>query len=204
MIRRINKLLSVVSLLLCMLMLAEWARSFWVCDTLSRSHVLSTANPADSIAHSLFWDDGLIGYALTRETYTDKVIAASPIAWQLKQTPANVDHGVSQSLLQRIGFHGKERECSVIDTHQMRDTGHGVFRTVHVVNSYTRDSWTIPGVLPAAVFGIYPAIRGYRRFRRRGKSGLCRNCNYDLTGNTSGTCPECGTTLHLPEARPWR
>jgi len=22
--------------------------------------------------------------------------------------------------------------------------------------------------------------------------GFCRNCNYDLTGNTSGGCPECG------------
>lgn len=23
--------------------------------------------------------------------------------------------------------------------------------------------------------------------------GHCKNCSYDLTGNTSGTCPECGT-----------
>lgn len=25
------------------------------------------------------------------------------------------------------------------------------------------------------------------------KSNECRKCGYDLTGNTSGTCPECGT-----------
>lgn len=24
-------------------------------------------------------------------------------------------------------------------------------------------------------------------------AGRCRSCGYDLTGNTSGTCPECGT-----------
>jgi hypothetical protein len=24
-------------------------------------------------------------------------------------------------------------------------------------------------------------------------SGRCRSCGYDLTGNRSGTCPECGT-----------
>jgi len=25
--------------------------------------------------------------------------------------------------------------------------------------------------------------------------GLCRGCGYNLTGNTSGVCPECGTPL---------
>jgi len=32
---------------------------------------------------------------------------------------------------------------------------------------------------------------------RRGSlgSGHCRTCHYDLTGNTSGVCPECGTVV---------
>ena len=29
--------------------------------------------------------------------------------------------------------------------------------------------------------------------RRRPYPGHCRRCNYNLTGNTSGVCPECGT-----------
>jgi hypothetical protein len=29
-----------------------------------------------------------------------------------------------------------------------------------------------------------------RKFRRR--TGCCSHCQYDLTGNVSGTCPECG------------
>lgn len=28
-------------------------------------------------------------------------------------------------------------------------------------------------------------------------SGHCRRCGYNLTGNTSGTCPECGTTVAM-------
>ncbi|MDB5293091.1 MAG: hypothetical protein JWL69_4332 [Phycisphaerales bacterium] len=32
------------------------------------------------------------------------------------------------------------------------------------------------------------AIRGIIRRDR----GLCPHCGYDLTGNVSGTCPECG------------
>jgi hypothetical protein len=33
------------------------------------------------------------------------------------------------------------------------------------------------------------------RDRRRTPPGHCRRCGYNLTGNTSGTCPECGTPL---------
>jgi hypothetical protein len=32
------------------------------------------------------------------------------------------------------------------------------------------------------------------------KPGLCQGCGYDLTGNTSGTCPECGQRIE-PAAR---
>jgi hypothetical protein len=46
---------------------------------------------------------------------------------------------------------------------------------------------------------IWVSIFGYQFFRRRvrelrGVSNRCIDCGYDLTGNTSGVCPECGTT----------
>ena len=31
--------------------------------------------------------------------------------------------------------------------------------------------------------------------RPRREPGFCRSCAYDLTGNISGTCPECGTPI---------
>ena len=31
--------------------------------------------------------------------------------------------------------------------------------------------------------------------RRRIPSGHCQRCNYDLTGNVSGVCPECGSAV---------
>ena len=34
----------------------------------------------------------------------------------------------------------------------------------------------------------------YRLYRRR-KRGLCVKCGYDLTGNESGVCPECGSSI---------
>lgn len=61
--------------------------------------------------------------------------------------------------------------------------------------------------LLAGLVATYPAtafIRGpLRRYRRR-KRGLCVNCGYNLTGNVSGICPECGVhhaTQRIRQAR---
>lgn len=65
--------------------------------------------------------------------------------------------------------------------------------SVLVVASY------IP-ILLAIMFSTYPCIafvRGpLRRWRRRRK-GLCLTCGYDLTGNESGVCSECGTKANV-------
>ena len=41
---------------------------------------------------------------------------------------------------------------------------------------------------PFAAFIRGPVLRPWRRRRK----GLCLNCGYDLRGNVSGVCPECG------------
>jgi hypothetical protein len=45
----------------------------------------------------------------------------------------------------------------------------------------------LTSVLPAIVF-LRLRRQSYRRVR-----GQCLTCGYNLTGNVSGTCPECGT-----------
>jgi len=35
----------------------------------------------------------------------------------------------------------------------------------------------------------------------RGKASQCESCGYDLTGNTSGTCPECGAKISNQSAQ---
>ena len=56
----------------------------------------------------------------------------------------------------------------------------------------------IPCWAPFLVFAPWPTIafiRGpLRRWRRR-RRGLCLDCSYDLTGNLSGVCSECGKTI---------
>lgn len=49
--------------------------------------------------------------------------------------------------------------------------------------------------VPAGLLACWPLFctgRGLIRLCRRRQHNHCRRCNYDLTGNISGTCPECG------------
>ena len=36
---------------------------------------------------------------------------------------------------------------------------------------------------------------GWLWWRDRSRRGFCRRCDYDLTGNVSGVCPECGSKI---------
>jgi hypothetical protein len=53
--------------------------------------------------------------------------------------------------------------------------------------------WLLSGLLCAAALLMWTplAVRRFRRFCYR-RSNRCPHCAYDLTGNVSGTCPECG------------
>ena len=51
----------------------------------------------------------------------------------------------------------------------------------------------IPVWLLVIAVGFPTAILWWRD--RRPKAGCCKVCKYDLTGNVSGTCPECGTAV---------
>ncbi|HSZ60129.1 MAG TPA: hypothetical protein VK797_31080 [Tepidisphaeraceae bacterium] len=42
---------------------------------------------------------------------------------------------------------------------------------------------------------ILPVAWVRARLDRVARAGRCQICGYDLTGNTSGTCPECGTPV---------
>lgn len=55
--------------------------------------------------------------------------------------------------------------------------------------------WAIPAYLAAAGLWGVSRLLGHRRLRNRRAAGLCLTCAYDLTGNISGICPECGTCI---------
>ncbi len=60
-----------------------------------------------------------------------------------------------------------------------------------------------PAWFPCLLFGAFPfyallRIQERRRRRRRREQGLCVDCGYDLTGNVTGVCSECGLEIEQP------
>lgn len=61
-----------------------------------------------------------------------------------------------------------------------------------------RPTWAVtycdlPLWIPFLATFVPAAIRYLRR--KNVRSGCCLNCGYDLTGNVSGRCPECGVAV---------
>lgn len=62
----------------------------------------------------------------------------------------------------------------------------------------------LPYFVPVVVFGLLPTMVAAARIAPlfcRTRSGLCATCSYDLTGNVSGVCPECGARVAIPPTR---
>ena len=57
------------------------------------------------------------------------------------------------------------------------------------------DSLILPLWSLVLVFLILPLVWIVAAMRSRRNTNTCNTCAYDLTGNTSGTCPECGTAV---------
>ncbi len=86
---------------------------------------------------------------------------------------------------------------SYIPYHRQRDMG-VVFWGTNALGLTRWNSLTVSLSFSFVLFAAYPIfafIRGpLRRWRRR-KIGHCAKCGYNLFGNESGICPECGTKV---------
>lgn len=85
------------------------------------------------------------------------------------------------------------------------DVGVGIYARPSSPTDYRRTvnamiSSDIPLVasLLLLLYPIFALLRGpFRRWNRR-RHGRCMDCDYDLTGNTTGICPECGAPISNP------
>ncbi len=97
--------------------------------------------------------------------------------------PENVEVSVTQNFVFRYVRYGSE------GFRDSRGNRHG---TIYHILTF---SWVVPAILS----GIYPAIFFIRNYRRRRvcRDALkpCDKCGYDLRGNESGVCPECGEAV---------
>ncbi len=80
-----------------------------------------------------------------------------------------------------------------------------VFRAAAMPIRWYNDLWIAYAAVASFWFVWLPIVLWInRRMRLRllKEKGLCVKCDYDLTGNVSGICPECGTPIEKPEPQP--
>jgi hypothetical protein len=68
-------------------------------------------------------------------------------------------------------------------------------------NMWRDAQFTVPLWIPGVGFAL-PLWLARRRARRRKRAGCCGGCGYDLTGNVTGRCSECGLAFARQGARP--
>ena len=60
------------------------------------------------------------------------------------------------------------------------------------MRKYCAPYWSAVLLVGLPAIGLLPTLARARRRRRRAQTGCCIECGYDLTGNQSCVCPECG------------
>ncbi|MCH8148524.1 MAG: hypothetical protein IH987_11105 [Planctomycetes bacterium] len=105
-------------------------------------------------------------------------------------SPSAVEGLRGFALTGNFGYFGYPyRPCMVNAEHQIIEPP-GMRLVAHSV--------CLPLWLLMIAFAVYPTIafiRGPVRRWRRHRKGLCIRCGYNLEGNVSGVCPECGSGI---------
>ena len=207
--RRPFNIASAVSLLLCVAMIALWIRSYWRADEITRrcaDYPYSTDDIGETqpvyknivVERTVRLDRGSFQFRVRRSCDGQYIVGPSwefPVGIHYSfeseelfgpgREPTHFGHSFlwnPRAMVDRFGF--------FIGKGSTSDFG----RTRFDVNEIAMPSWIlvfITSVLPAW------SLSRFVRIRLKRPANLCQFCGYNLTGNTSGTCPECGTPITL-------
>jgi len=168
--RRLFNLAALLSLLLCVAAVVLWVRSYRVSESIAATAMNRT-----------FYAGSESGWVIA---YTQPQNTLEEPFWYLSRDPADrVLHELVQA--EDYLFRADPMNCWAFGPHL------GFFLGIERVRRVVMVSLPYPFVL--IVLSALPVV--YIRHRRMGSFGHCPTCSYNLTGNTSGVCPECGTAI---------
>ena len=201
--RRLFAVVSAVSLLLCLASVGLWVRSYYLRHYLNDNWLGDYA--LITLKNGRVWEFWSSSGALQFETATGW---KHPTIFQFNR------YGSSGWSFTTLGESENSSEHSLLGIYwKCEDTGLRLERSSGTINPVDQQqdwfwAWkpvrlrtiSVPYWMLFAVGMVAPLMccLGFlRRFRRRRLShrGRCERCAYDLTGNTSGVCPECGTPV---------
>jgi hypothetical protein len=167
--------LTVLSLLLCVATAAPWVRSYGVRDSLrwlSPKRTVAGGGEAGAGSLRLFWVRRVTSQAAP-------IGIAYATGWTLGRDRPDGYYGgdVEDLITSGVGWQAAGFACGRRD-----------------ILGYRMRCVVVPMPAIAVVSFCVPLVCYARRRRRHRRSaqGHCPACGYDLTGNVSGVCPECG------------
>ena len=168
--RRFAAIIAAASLLLCLMAVVMWIRCRWWQETLTHVSIDSTNEVKWQIESS----NGQI--SLIRMTGNKSQFFGDTPGWHVSRNDMIIRSGPYVISIAGSG----QRSYYISYSGQIHSRGVAAPYWIIVL---------LTAILPALWF------RDHLARRRRLRTGLCRSCGYDLTGNTSGVCPECGEVI---------
>jgi hypothetical protein len=184
--RRLLNVLTILLLLLSVAVVALWVRSYGYMNTVLLRPVAPEPGGSGPVSQaSLGFRSGVVYFG--RQRWTEP-----PRPWGPKR---QLERGVFVSSSAGGGAWDAGFNPGTVRWHVGRFA-----RVEEVAGGNHVRFLTIPAWPLAALFAALPALHLYRRTRRRHLPGQCPSCGYNLTGNVSGVCPECGTATSARSA----
>jgi hypothetical protein len=175
--RTLFNLAAGLSLLLCVTTVVLWVRSYWVWDSFNWD---GKTQSVDRLSLS-------VGSGKVYLVRSRMPAPTSPsLNGQYSVSASSVSFSEPLGFSERAPFTPIGKVVS--PTHSFAGLGSSD-RTMMGVHM---QDIRVPLWMPIVLCLIVPTLG---RIVRRPKNGFCKQCRYDLTGNTSGTCPECGTPV---------
>jgi len=184
--RYIFNTLTVVSLLLLLGTVGLWVRSFSNSDTISKGKWTE----ADQTIKVAGFCSAVGGIHAFIDSYTgidvkDYKIKQIPFGYHVHENPENQLDLWTNSVSDWAGFGRYEGSIMIINNNTMRQ-----------ILNIDAKGVVIPHWFLTLIFATLPAIWLFKWNKRRKRGpNACPGCGYDLTGNESGECPECGQII---------
>jgi hypothetical protein len=188
--RRLFSLASLLSLLLCVATVVLWVRSYWTSYQFrfrSLSHTEKFQFRRGLVSQGrivLIWTNTDIreGHAMAFVSRARQEDPSFRLGWRF-ESGENVAYSRPKALIHLLwtwSWNSGTLPTPRDDPDSLR---------IRVGNTFF-PIWPL-----TVIFAAGPLIKFVWNWRRHhGNAGHCHACGYNLTGNTSGVCPECGTT----------
>ncbi|HSZ54660.1 MAG TPA: hypothetical protein VK797_03310 [Tepidisphaeraceae bacterium] len=176
--RRFFTVVSGISLLLCVASVGLWVRSYWDYDACSYGWPDGEFFELSSMRGHICVEAGSSSLPITGVWSTSQKVEKGMIAPWVSTNP--------------LGFRFRSVKTIIVPV----SLPYGPSSSTSPASSSTSRSEMIvvPNCLIVVLTAILPAVWLRRRLSRLA-FGVCPACSYNLTGNTSGVCPECGTPI---------